>query len=78
MLSVDIHAKLHIDIHIHVHIIYTCLLNTCTCLVNQSKVHVTIMYMYTVCIATCSLVSRLPPQVYGRPLTYGRNNWDEP
>ena len=71
MLSVDIHTKLHIDIHIHVHIIYTCLL-------NQSKVHVTIMYMYTVCTATCSLVSRLPPQVYGRPLTYGRNNWDEP
>ena len=25
-----------------------------------------------------SLVSRLPPQVYGRPLTYGRKNWDEP
>ena len=70
MLFVDIRTRLHT----HVDDIRTC---TYACLVNQSKVHVTIMYMYTVCTATCSLISRLPPEVYGRPLTYGRNNWDE-
>ena len=37
ILFVDIRTRLHIDIHVH----------TYTCLVNQSKVHVTIMYTVT-------------------------------